>query len=88
MSSRRLIANLLRSPLTHAVRTTTRSHSHRRRCPCERSTRSQQWFFYHCYFLIQEGQFGAMAASDEADRNCFEEWMKNRNKVYKSAEEK
>ncbi|MFS8022392.1 putative fruit bromelain [Helianthus anomalus] len=29
-----------------------------------------------------------MAASDEADRKCFEEWMKNRNKVYKSDEEK
>ncbi|KAJ0890625.1 putative cathepsin propeptide inhibitor domain (I29), papain-like cysteine peptidase superfamily [Helianthus annuus] len=29
-----------------------------------------------------------MAASDEADRKLFEEWMEKRNKVYKSEEEK
>ncbi|KAM0033332.1 putative fruit bromelain [Helianthus debilis subsp. tardiflorus] len=29
-----------------------------------------------------------MAAPDEADRKCFEDWMKSRNKVYKSDEEK
>ncbi|KAM0003569.1 putative fruit bromelain [Helianthus debilis subsp. tardiflorus] len=37
---------------------------------------------------IQERRFGAMAASDEADRKRFEEWMKKQNKVHKSDEEK
>ncbi|XP_021984238.1 probable cysteine protease RDL3 [Helianthus annuus] len=37
--------------------------------------------------LRQEGQFGAMAATEDADRKRFEDWMKEYNKEYKTPDE-